>query len=96
VDPVTAAVLGIALQSPFTEYNLCFNDDCVKYMCNIAPSYTHEAGVTRVHTPCLPVNIVCQGQSSGACTVDGITIEQMPNKQGLIITGAELNEQARF
>jgi hypothetical protein len=92
MDPASAAVLGIVLQSPFTEYKLCFNDDCVKYMCDIGPSYTHEAGVTRVHTPCLPINIVCRDAPAETCTVNGSTIEQMPNKQGLIITGAELNE----
>lgn len=89
----TAAVLGLVLQSPLTEYSLCFNDNCVKYMCDIGPSYTHSAGVTRVHTPCLPLNIVCNDVEIEVCEVNGVTIEQMPNNQGIVISGAELNEK---
>lgn len=93
MDPTTAAVLGIVLQSPLTDYTLCFNDDCFDYKCDIGPSYTHEAGVTRVHTPCLFTNIVCKDEITGICTFNGVTIEQMPNKQGMIITGASLREE---
>ena len=92
MDPTTAAVLGIVLQSPLTEYTMCFNDSCVKYECDLGPSYTHEAGVTRVHAPCLSINIVCNDVEVEVCSVSGATIEQMPNKQGIIITGVSLRE----
>lgn len=85
--------MGLVLQAPLTEYTFCFNDTCVEYMCDIGPSYTHEAGMTRVHTPCLPLNIVCNDDPAEVCKVNELTIEQMPNEQGIIIYGAELNEK---
>ena len=85
-------MLGIVLQSPLIEYTFCLNGDCVKYECDIGPSYTHEAGITRVHTPCLPIDILCNDVEVEVCRVNGATIEKMPNKEGLIITGASLRE----
>jgi len=85
---VNKVVLGLlALQAPTTEFEMCFNGECLKYMCDIGPSFTHEIGVTRIHIPCLPINIVCNDKPMELCKVDGRTIKQMPNRQGIIIIG---------
>lgn len=87
------AILGLVLQAPLTEYTFCVNDDCIAYMCGIGPSYTVQDDTVRVHTPCLPLNMVCNDVVTEVCVLDEIVIEEMPNKQGIIIYGGELNEK---
>jgi hypothetical protein len=87
MSDTAAVVLGIALQSSVSPYTLCFNDSCVEYQCDMPPSHVETRDGTKVHTPCLPLNLVCKDQGyAETCTVNGVTITQMPNKQGIIIT----------
>jgi hypothetical protein len=86
MSDVAAVVLGIALQSPVLPFTLCFNDSCVDYQCDTPPSVSLCGEIARVHTPCLPLNLVCKDQGyAETCTVNGITVTQMPNKQGVIL-----------
>lgn len=90
MSDTAAVVLGIALQSSVSPYTLCFNDSCVDYECDMPPSAVSGDDGTRVHTPCLPLNLVCQDAGyAESCTINGVTITQMPNLQGIIISGSE-------
>ena len=87
MSDTTAVVLGIALQSSVSPFTLCFNDSCIDYQCDIPPSYAETRDDVRIHTPCLPLNLVCKDEGyAETCTVNGVQITQMPNKQGIIIT----------
>ena len=81
--------MGLALDGPAREYELCVNDSCTTYECTVEPDYYYEANSLYVHTPCLPLDIGCNGVRTDYCEVNGAVFEVMQNGEGFIVTGAD-------
>ena len=86
---IEAVILGLALEGTATEYELCVNDNCTSYECNVQPDYHYEGDSLYIHTPCMPLEINCNGRLTDFCEVNGAVFEVMDHGEGMIITGAD-------
>ena len=65
------------LKESFRDYEICIYDQCHQYECDYAPSYVEKSpGWWIVHTPCVDIEIVCEGQLVDVCSHDGTTIRK--------------------
>ena len=65
------------LKESFRDYEICIYDQCHQYECDYAPSYVEQSpGWWVVHTPCVDIEIVCEGQLVDVCSHDGTTIRK--------------------
>ena len=78
------------LKEKVKEYQLCINGYCHDYWCDYGPSFTEKSpGWWIVHTPCVQIDVACDGQNAEVCSHNGLTLREMPY-------GLEILEEAKL